>query len=104
MDERAGCEERDISVLGAWGSLLGGAEPWWLNTALVVAGRWCVLRAAAHRESEHTRRVLAAVADTESRHLAEVVRACASLTPTGPGPSTRRQGRRRGGARSSAEP
>ncbi|MFB7956894.1 hypothetical protein [Streptomyces sp. NPDC056045] len=88
-----------MAVLGVVASLGGGAA-WWL-VGLVVAGalvaemtrRWFGFRTAAHREAEHTRRVLAAVGGTESGHRAEVVEACAVLAPTGGRPGARSGGR-----------
>ncbi|WP_125666905.1 hypothetical protein [Streptomyces sp. WAC08241] len=76
------------AMTGAVFAVLGTAgEYGWLTVALVLTllagtARWWVRhRAEERREREYTRRVEAALAGTESRHRAEVVAACAGLTP-----------------------
>ncbi|MFD7500639.1 hypothetical protein [Streptomyces sp. NPDC059850] len=75
-------------MFGAVDVAAAGEHAWLLAVVVVLAGvaRWWVRHRAEERrererEREFTRRVEAALEGTESCHRAEVVAACARLTP-----------------------
>lgn len=63
-------------------SMAAGSNLWVLLILLLAVVRVVVsYRAAVRRDAEHTRRIEAALAGTESKHRAEVLGACEPLRP-----------------------